>query len=116
MGMLAALPFLGVRAAYSFLSSFSPINLPGTAQAGETNSFSRFSILTGEWQIYLAMGVIMEMIVVATYCLVGTMLPLGFEDDDSHSVNVNMKPYNNNNGMEANGYNNGYNNAYNYQR
>ena len=68
-----ALPFLAVRVAYSVASSFAPF--PDLSNFGvvkpSTGGIAEFNVVTGKWQIYLLMGVIMELIVVLIYVVGG---------------------------------------------
>jgi len=70
-----ALPFLGIRMIYSVLSSFSG-SLIATSSEPNTNSLAKFNIASGDWRIYLVMGVIMECIVTVIYTIAGAKIPL----------------------------------------
>ena len=72
----SALPFLGIRVVYSILSAFSgALSFSGTATPN-TGALAKFSMLTGEWPIYLCMSVLMELVVVVIYTTAGTRIPL----------------------------------------
>jgi len=75
IGISSALPFLGVRLIYAVLSSFSGSLVP-SATSKNTNSLAKFNMATGEWWIYLVMGLLMEYIVVIIYTAVGIRVPL----------------------------------------
>ncbi|KAG1874149.1 hypothetical protein C8R48DRAFT_693014 [Suillus tomentosus] len=72
-----ALPFLAIRTLYSVLSTFSSdsFSIPGTTESN-TSDLAKFNVLTGEWQIYLVMDMLMEYAVVIIYAVAGIMLPL----------------------------------------
>ncbi|KAG0706726.1 hypothetical protein DFH29DRAFT_115104 [Suillus ampliporus] len=72
-----ALPFLAVRTLYSVLSTFSSstFDTSGTSQPN-TSDLAKFNILTGEWQIYLVMDMLMEYAVVIIYIVAALVLPL----------------------------------------
>ena len=74
IGISCALPFLGVRTAYSILSSFAP-----SPFSGEHNALSDFNVVTGTWQALIFVAVIPEFCVVVIYCIAGTVLPLSRE-------------------------------------
>jgi hypothetical protein len=74
-----ALPFLAVRTLYSVLSTFSSssfITTTSTTTSVSTSDLAKFNMLTGEWQIYLVMELIMEYVVVIIYTTAGTILRL----------------------------------------
>ncbi|KAK9489776.1 hypothetical protein V1508DRAFT_406842 [Lipomyces doorenjongii] len=62
MGIAVALPFLLVRIIYSLVNAFS------------SSTANKFNDLTGDWVIYLVMGVTMEFIVVAVLTITGFKL------------------------------------------
>ncbi|KAK9431786.1 hypothetical protein V1505DRAFT_307910 [Lipomyces doorenjongii] len=62
MSTAVALPFLLVRIIYALLNAFS------------SSTANKFNDLTGDWVIYLVMGVIMEFIVVAILTITGFKL------------------------------------------
>ncbi|KAG2046402.1 hypothetical protein BDR06DRAFT_191701 [Suillus hirtellus] len=72
-----ALPFLAIRTLYSVLSTFSSdsFSITGTTESN-TSDLAKFNVLTGEWQIYLVMDMLMEYAVVIIYAVAGIMLPL----------------------------------------
>ncbi|KAF8577591.1 hypothetical protein K439DRAFT_1655058 [Ramaria rubella] len=76
MSLSLALPFLAVRVLYSVLGAFA--------------SPSQWSPLTGNWRLYLFMGVIMEYIVVCIYVITGARLPL--QEEDSQQVKAGVAP------------------------
>ncbi|KZP25970.1 hypothetical protein FIBSPDRAFT_661209, partial [Athelia psychrophila] len=74
----SALPFLGIRVVYSILSAFSgSLSFSGTASpTPNTSVLAKFSMLTGDWPIYLVMSVLMELVVVTIYTTAGARIPL----------------------------------------
>ncbi|TBU41118.1 hypothetical protein BD309DRAFT_898715 [Dichomitus squalens] len=79
--IIASLPFLLVRVAYSVLGAFAPssfgFDTEGHLIPVQSNSALRhFSSSTGDWAIYLVMSVLMECIVVLIYTSAGLRLPL----------------------------------------
>ncbi|KAG0699720.1 hypothetical protein DFH29DRAFT_35458 [Suillus ampliporus] len=88
-----ALPFLAVRTLYSVLSTFSSstftISTTSSPQPN-TSDLAKFNILTGEWQIFLVMDMLMEYAVVIIYTIAGLMLPL---DQDYKSADFNEDEY-----------------------
>jgi hypothetical protein len=68
-GVSLALPPLFVRIVYSLLSSFA------------SSSQSRWSPISGDWRIYLTMGLIMEYLVVCVYVITGALTPLHKDDE-----------------------------------
>ncbi|KAK9327609.1 hypothetical protein V1520DRAFT_348396 [Lipomyces starkeyi] len=62
IGIAVALPFLLVRIIYALVNAFS------------SSTANKFNDLTGDWVIYLVMGVIMEFIVVAVLTATGFKL------------------------------------------
>ncbi|TDL17888.1 hypothetical protein BD410DRAFT_775673 [Rickenella mellea] len=92
VGISAALPFLFIRVVYSALSSFAPNTLGGSSLLVH-NSLSKFNTVSGSWEIYLTMSLLVELITVLIYCGTGTLLPLQEEEKDyegSTSKNDNM--------------------------
>jgi len=85
-----ALPFLVVRTVYSVLSTFSSSTFSVTATTPNDSSLARFNIVTGEWQIYLVMDMLMEYAVVIIYTVAGLMLPL---DRDYKFPDYNHEQY-----------------------
>lgn len=73
-----------MRVIYSVLSAFSPNIVFSSSSSAPTspapNALSKFNTVAGSWEIYLVMGLIMELIVVVIYCATGMLLPLGKED------------------------------------
>ena len=65
--MIIALPFLLVRIIYSSLNA---INLDTSTSTGHTG---KFNPVTGSWSLYLALGLGMELIIVALYSTAGVM-------------------------------------------
>ncbi|KAK9452140.1 uncharacterized protein V1518DRAFT_369819 [Limtongia smithiae] len=66
-----SLPFLLVRIIYSLLSAFTL----SVATGGYFGSGgSKFNNITGSWQIYLGMGVIMEFAIIIIYVVCGVLL------------------------------------------
>ncbi|KAG1849349.1 uncharacterized protein F5891DRAFT_1160685 [Suillus fuscotomentosus] len=82
-----ALPFLAIRTLYSVLSTFSSdsFSITGTTEPN-TSDLAKFNILTGEWQIYLVMDMLMEYAVVIIYAVAGIVLPLNedYKSADSY--------------------------------
>ncbi|KAF7971828.1 hypothetical protein HWV62_19835 [Athelia sp. TMB] len=76
-GISLALPFLGVRVAYSVVSTFSGSPIPdGSAN---TNKLAKFNLANGTWWIYLVMGLLMEYISICIYTIVGWKTPASQE-------------------------------------
>lgn len=72
-----ALPFLAVRTLYSILSTFSSSTFSVSATSTPNDSdLAKFNLVTGEWQIFLVMDMLMEYAVVILYTIAGIMLPL----------------------------------------
>lgn len=72
-----ALPFLVIRTIYSILSTFSSSSfITTTATQPNTSDLAKFNIITGEWQIYLVMDMLMEYAIVIIYTVAGLVLPL----------------------------------------
>jgi len=90
-GISVALPFLGVRVAYSVLSAFAPstraISDAGVVTTTTPNSpLTKFSPSTGSWLVYLLMGVVPEYCAVLVYVFAGTRTPLkNYETDYERS-------------------------------
>lgn len=57
--------------------SFGP-PIPG-APAPIHNSLSKFNLLTGKWQLFLVMSLLMEYIVALIYLVVGALVPFDEE-------------------------------------
>jgi len=72
-GISAALPFLGARIAYSVLATWSSSDLFGTSPSKNT-TLAQFNPITGNWIIYLILGIIMEFAVTLLYMLSSTVL------------------------------------------
>ncbi|KAG1749641.1 uncharacterized protein EDB91DRAFT_755423 [Suillus paluster] len=89
-----ALPFLAVRTVYSVLSMFSSSTfvVSTTSPQPNTSDLAKFNILTGEWQIFLVMDMLMEYAVVIIYTVAGLVLPLNLDykspdlDQDEYSL------------------------------
>jgi len=96
----SALPFLGIRVIYSILSAFSgSLSFSGTASTTpNTSALAKFSMLTGDWPIYLVMSVLMELVVVVIYTTAGARIPLHQDyvqskfDDGEHLYGMNAQP------------------------
>lgn len=71
-GTSCALPFLGVRVAYSIVSTFSGSPIP---YGVNTSKLARFNLANGSWWIYLVMGLLMEYISICIYTVVGWKTP-----------------------------------------
>ncbi|KAG1798780.1 hypothetical protein EV424DRAFT_1332800 [Suillus variegatus] len=82
-----ALPFLAIRTLYSVLSTFSSstFSVTGTTESN-TSDLAKFNMITGEWQIYLVMDMLMEYAVVIIYAVAGIVLPLNedYKPTDSY--------------------------------
>ncbi|KAG1758037.1 hypothetical protein EDB19DRAFT_1660437 [Suillus lakei] len=82
-----ALPFLVIRTIYSVLSTFSSstFTITTTTQPA-TGDLAKFNIITGEWQIYLVMDMLMEYAIVIIYAVAGLVLPLNqdYKSPDSY--------------------------------
>jgi hypothetical protein len=72
-GISAALPFLGVRVAYSVLATWSSSDLFG-ASPSKNPTLAQFNPVTGNWILYLVLGVLMEFAVTFLYMLSSTVL------------------------------------------
>ncbi|KAF4623483.1 hypothetical protein D9613_002065 [Agrocybe pediades] len=72
-GISIALPFLGVRMAYAVLAAFSATDLHGT-QVSSNATIAKFNPITGNWILYLVMGLVMEYVVAALYLFSSTVL------------------------------------------
>jgi len=79
VGATCAVPFLTVRLIYTVLSAFSPhANFSSIASGNfKPTGLERFNSITGDWQIFLVMSLLMEFIVVIIYLGFGLWLPLG---------------------------------------
>ncbi|KIJ34914.1 hypothetical protein M422DRAFT_34854 [Sphaerobolus stellatus SS14] len=66
-----ALPFLFVRVLYTVLAAFT----------AKSSGPSKFSSISGDWKIYLFMGLLMEYIVVLIYIIGGLKLAPGAEQE-----------------------------------
>lgn len=93
-----AMPFIGVRCAYGILNSFSGslLNTSGTAN---TSSLHKFNMVTGSWEIYLVMSVLMEACACLIYIVAGTQVPIsqdfvGKADDGYNMYGARASPYN----------------------
>lgn len=74
-----ALPFLAVRTLYGVLSTFSSstfITTDSTTTSTSDGALAKFNMFTGEWQIFLAMDLLMEYICVLVYIFAGSTLKL----------------------------------------
>lgn len=72
-----ALPFLAVRTVYSVLSTFSSSTFTtSTTSTPNDSDLAKFNLVTGEWQLYLVMDMLMEYAVVILYTVAGLMVPL----------------------------------------
>lgn len=94
-----ALPFLAVRTLYSVLSTFSSSTFITTDSTTTTSTSSdalaKFNMFTGEWQIFLAMDLLMEYICVLVYIFAGSTLKLDqdYQLQDYEDYPLNSKPY-----------------------
>lgn len=84
MAVSVALPFLAVRTLYSILSTFSSSSFATTQP--NTSDLAKFNIVTGEWQIYLVMDMLMEYVIVIIYSVAGLVLHLNqdYKSPDSY--------------------------------
>ncbi|KAG2109732.1 uncharacterized protein F5147DRAFT_575585 [Suillus discolor] len=82
-----ALPFLAVRTLYGVLSTFSSstLSVTGTTESN-TGDLAKFNMVTGEWQIYLVMDMLMEYAVVIIYAVAGIVLPLNEDYKPADSI------------------------------
>ncbi|KAL5518692.1 hypothetical protein ACEPAH_375 [Sanghuangporus vaninii] len=92
-GISCAVPFLAVRVLYSILSSFSPsssFSSLGTSSES-TSGLAMFNTITGRWQLFLVMGVLMEFFVVSIYLFFGLRLPIseGVDYEAAQTVSSN---------------------------
>jgi hypothetical protein len=92
MAISIALPFLAVRTLYSILSTFSSdtFSFSGTSTSSDSD-LAKFNLVTGEWQIFLVMDMLMEYAVVIIYVVAGLMLPL--HEDYKRSDFLNNEEY-----------------------
>ncbi|KAI6133378.1 hypothetical protein EDD16DRAFT_1890941 [Pisolithus croceorrhizus] len=93
-----ALPFLAVRTLYSILSTFSSstfITTDSTTTSTSNGALAKFNMFTGEWQIFLAMDLLMEYICVLVYIFAGSTLKLDqdYQLQDYEDYPLNSKPY-----------------------
>jgi len=93
LGVSSALPFLLVRCVYSVLSAFSPIssfgsNVTTSLPPAKHTSLSKFSSFSGSWQIFLAMSLVMEYIVVLIYLAIGAVTPLQSKTDEDEDIGM----------------------------
>ncbi|KAF8807678.1 hypothetical protein BYT27DRAFT_7189766 [Phlegmacium glaucopus] len=72
-GISAALPFLGVRIAYSVLATWSSSDFFGASPSKNT-TLAQFNPITGSWILYLVLGVLMEFAIVFLYLLSSMIL------------------------------------------
>ncbi|KAF8583035.1 hypothetical protein K439DRAFT_111065 [Ramaria rubella] len=79
-----ALPFLAVKVLYSVLGAFVP-------------SPSQWSSTTGDWKLYLVMGLLMEYIVVCIYVITGARLPL--QEEEAMQIRGHIVPMTANDGF-----------------
>ncbi|EJD04248.1 uncharacterized protein FOMMEDRAFT_84119 [Fomitiporia mediterranea MF3/22] len=106
-GISCALPFLAIRVLYSVLSAFSPPASFGSlgSPSGSTSGLAKFNSITGSWQLFLVMAVIMEFIVVATYIFFGLRLPISggvdYESTATSSPFSRSIPLNSNAGFQS---------------
>ncbi|KAG2345309.1 hypothetical protein BDR05DRAFT_975098 [Suillus weaverae] len=72
-----ALPFLAVRTVYGVLSTITTSTFTGsTASSNSISSLAVFNLVTGNWQIYLVMGMLAEYAIVIIYTVSAFVLPL----------------------------------------
>jgi hypothetical protein len=67
MAVAFALPFILVRLIYSALNA---INLDTSSSGGHT---TKFNPVTGRWELYLALGLCPEVVIVGLYTLTGIL-------------------------------------------
>jgi len=70
LGISLAMPPLFIRIVYSLLGAFA------------SSTHSRWSFVTGDWRLYLTMGLIMEYLVAGSYVITGLLTPLQKEDEE----------------------------------
>lgn len=72
-GIVFAVLALGVRSAYSILEAWSSPDLYGRTLS--TNAtFARFNPTTGEWLMYLVLGLVMEFVTALLFLLSALVL------------------------------------------
>ncbi|KAG1777384.1 hypothetical protein EV702DRAFT_277704 [Suillus placidus] len=71
-----ALPFLAVRTVYGVLSTITTSTFTGSTSSNSISSLAEFNLVTGNWQIYLVMGMLTEYAIVITYTVSAFVLPL----------------------------------------
>jgi len=70
IGATCATPFVAVRVIYSALSAFGPktnYSLIGTSNPPHPTGLGKFNSITGEWQLFLVMSLLMEYIAIVIY-------------------------------------------------
>jgi len=72
-GISAALPFLGVRVVYYVLATWSSSDLFGESPSSNA-ALAQFNPITGNWILYLFLGLLMEFAVTCLYLLSSTVL------------------------------------------
>jgi len=73
MGICLVVPFLGVRISYAIISAFSSSDLYGKHLSSDPN-LRKLNPVTGEWQLYLVLGPVMEYIAVSLYLFASVVL------------------------------------------
>ena len=73
MGVCLVVPFLGVRISYAVISAFSSSDLYG-ANLSSDPTLKKLNPVTGEWQLYLVLGPVMEYIAVSLYLFASVVL------------------------------------------
>jgi len=83
LGITFAMPFLFIRVLYTVLSSFSALDFAslGSGATVQKTGLAKFNSITGEWQIWLVMSVLMEFIVALIYLSFGLRLARGANAD-----------------------------------
>ncbi|PIL26229.1 hypothetical protein GSI_11984 [Ganoderma sinense ZZ0214-1] len=96
LAILASLPFLFVRVAFSVLSSFAPLPFGFDADGHmvavvSSSPLKQFSSTSGSWVIYLVMSVLAEYAVVLIYTFAGVRLPLKQDLADYQKAGMHMR-------------------------
>ncbi|KAG1757967.1 hypothetical protein EDB19DRAFT_78213 [Suillus lakei] len=71
-----ALPFLAVRTLYGVLSTITTSTFTSSTTSSNTSNLAEFNLVTGDWQIYLVMGMLTEYAIVIIYTVSAFVLPL----------------------------------------
>ncbi|THH07943.1 hypothetical protein EW145_g3038 [Phellinidium pouzarii] len=74
------IPFFVIRVLYTVLSAFSPTNLAGITSSS-SSILAKFNTISGSWEIYFFMGIVMELFIVSILIFFGLRLPISKEID-----------------------------------